>query len=120
MVFLFVTTFRNASQTLRVGYGQFVSDLQGQLQKAHFKAREHTTGPSCVGSITSTPSPSSFAETKPQQLAGAGEQGMKARTGSGGTPEGLVDEVMGGHVEAVALHGLQQFGGSCVRSLASF
>ena len=126
-----VIVISDASQTLRVGYGRFVSDLPGHVEKSWAKARADT------GTEVSTGPAEAEAEAGGRAVRAGGRQraedGNKNETSTGsrtagdlpnpgvlagGGPASGAAATVGLGVEAAALGGLQRFGGECLRSLA--
>lgn len=120
------STLRDASQTLRVGYGRFVSDLLGHVEKARATATAGmgaSTGTAEAGGGGAVRAARQRAERDEQQQPRV-EDGTEARA-AGDLPNpggpaggGPAVSTTGSGAEAVALGGLQRFGGECLRSLA--
>lgn len=120
----FVAVDSDASQTLRVGYGRFVSDLLGHVEKAR------ATAGAGMGASTGTAEAGGGAVRAGRQRAERGEQQPRVEDGTearaaGNLPNpggpaggGPAVSTTGSGAEAVALGGLQRFGGECLRSLA--
>lgn len=114
---------RGASQTLRVGYGNLISDLLEQLKTARAVAETAAAAASAPAAAATTKAP-----PRQVQNGGTAESGRAGRSspnssdgfaggggGDGGVPAAPAARTGGA---AMALIGLQRFGGKCVRSLA--
>lgn len=110
---------RGASQTLRVGYGHLISDLLEQLKTA--RAAAETAAAAAAAATTKAP-------PRPVQNGGTVESGRVGNSppnssdrftgGDGGDSGGPTAPAARTGGAAMALIGLQRFGGKCVRSLA--
>lgn len=137
VVVVVVVVISDASQTLRVGYGRFVSDLLGHVENARARAgtRPGTGAPTGTAEVSG-----GTVRTARQRAEKRGEQQPRVENGTktetetgtrttgdlqnpgglagGGPAAGAASSTTGAGAEATALGGLQRFGGECLRSLA--
>ncbi|CAM9214804.1 unnamed protein product [Scytosiphon promiscuus] len=104
-------TFRHASQTVRVGYGRFISDLVEQVKIARTMAGAPQNA--ADSSSSATERDTTRETSRPKVGADKNNNGSRA-----GGPATLVMGTAGGAAGAMALMGLQRFGGKCIRALA--
>ncbi|CAM9823441.1 unnamed protein product [Ectocarpus fasciculatus] len=101
----------SASQPLRVGYGHFIANLLEQIKVARAAA----------AATRAPPKPAdNRATAEREEGAGKNPPGSSERLngGSGGVPAAAAPVSGGAAAGAMALIGLQRFGGKCVRALA--
>lgn len=112
-----VLSLRHASQTVRVGYGRFISDLVEQVKIARTKA---TPPQNTADSSSSSSSAARDGTGENLQQPKVSSERLKNDGGGrrGGGPGTLVMGTAGGAAGAMALMGLQRFGGKCIRALA--
>ncbi|CAM9958687.1 unnamed protein product [Ectocarpus sp. 13 AM-2016] len=104
----------SASQPLRVGYGHFIANLLEQIKVAH------TTATTAEAATQAPPEPAdNRAAADRGEGAGKNSPGSSDRlNGDAGVPAATTPVSGGAAAGAMALIGLQRFGGKCVRALA--
>lgn len=101
----------NASQTLRIGYGHFISDLLGRLRTAR------DTAPAAA--VQTREADDRGGQLPAQTAPGVLPSVLPSAERRGKVGPAAVVAGMGVGAGALALIGLQRFGGKCVRDLTN-